>query len=626
MVTQHRIPQRAERRKRAYPAAKSPMNTLMVIPTYWSRDSATGWQPGDAVYDHPTPLDQEGTLLRTLESLNVLSNTDYSLAILACATAPDIEQAVEERVTNMVRAAEPPVETYVISHSHLHALRRELEAAGRDDLAGVLSLTGYSNIRNMCLFVPYVLGAEVAVLIDDDELFDDSQFMDKARQFIGSRFMGQTIDGVAGYYINARGTYYDDVPEEIHWMTYWDRFGSKREAFDQIIPGEPRLKRTPFAFGGCMVIHRSLFRSVPFDPRVTRGEDTDYVLNARMFGFDFFLDNQLYIQHRPPPKTHPTWQRFREDVFRLLYSKAKIDGQTPQVNMDIVTAEDFDPYPGEFLKDTLDDKILKTNLILALDYLANDRVEDARETIRNIWLAKTKAIPKDNPFETYLAFQRRWRALRKLARRELSEAFYTILQRGHIYYEEEELLKEAQRAAFERTTEAMHELCFEDIAFFDGLEPEQIEMLRAICQREFFVKDEIVLEKGSEQQKLYIITKGAARITLSDDSEEETVLVDVGEGEVLGEVSLVIDAPHSATVTVLEPTEVITFERGDLFNLMGKSPELASKLWQRLAQSLGDRLRDSNYRYLSHTREVHDVADKLLGTGPLDVPGPGDDG
>jgi CRP-like cAMP-binding protein len=367
-----------------------------------------------------------------------------------------------------------------------------------------------------------------------------------------------------------------------------------------------------------MVIHRSLIRSVPFDPRITRGEDTDYVLNARMFGFNFFLDNQLYIQHRPPPKTHPTWQRFREDVFRLLYSKAKLDGQTTQINMDLVTAEDFDPYPGEFLKDTLDDKILKTNLILALDYLANDRVDDARETIRNIWLAKTKAVPKDNPFEAFLAFARQWRSLRKLTRRELHEAFFSIVQRGQIYYEEEEMLKEAQRAAFERAAEVTTAPSLEDIPFFDGLTPAQIEMLRSISRREFFVKDEVMLEKGSAQHKLYIITKGLARITLTDGSEEETTLVDVGEGEMLGEVSLVIDAPHSATVTALEPTEVITLDRNALFDLMGKSPELAANMWHRLASALGSRLRHSNDRYMSHVRETYDVADELLGdTGPL---------
>ncbi|MBE9478994.1 MAG: cyclic nucleotide-binding domain-containing protein [Chloroflexi bacterium] len=590
----------------------------MVIPTYWSREKAVGWQPGDIIYDHPTPIDQEGTLAKTLESLMVLDDKDFSLVVLACSTAPDIERDVEDRANELVREVDSPIETFVISHSHLHAMHQTLREAKRDDLIDVLSLAGYSNIRNMCLFIPYVLGAEIAVLIDDDEFIDDPKFIYKAREFISSRFMGQTIDGVAGYYLNAKGSYYDDVPEEIHWMTYWDRFGSKREAFDKIIPGEPRLKLTPFAFGGCMVIHRSLFRTVPFDPRITRGEDTDYVLNARMFGFNFFLDNELYIQHRPPSKTHPTWQRFREDIFRLLYSKAKIDGQTEEVNMTLVEAEDLDPYPGEFLRDTLDDKILKTNLILALDYLTDDRVADAKETIRNIWLAKTKAIPIDNPFEAYLHFQRRWRALRKLTSRGLSVAFSSIIKTGNIRLEEVARATEVMRAEFEQFDDEALLLLIKDIPLFKGLNQEQIQALLSICKREFFTKDEVVITEGSKEHALFVITKGRVRITLGSDSEESMELIDLGVGETLGEVSLLIDAPHSATVTALEPTEVITFTRRSLTALMAGYPELAAEVWHRLAQSLSGRLRHSNERYLSHIRETYDVADDLLGTQPLE--------
>ncbi len=594
------------------------MKIVMVIPTYWSREKAVGWQPGDIVYDHPTPIDQEGTLAKTLESLRVLDDKDFSLVVLACSTAPDIERDVEDRANELVREVDSPVETFVISHSHLRAMHQALREAERDDLIDVLSLAGYSNVRNMCLFIPYVLGAEIAVLIDDDEFIDDPKFIYKAREFIGSRFMGQTIDGVAGYYLNAKGSYYDDVPEEIHWMTYWDRFGSKREAFDKIIPGEPRLKLTPFAFGGCMVIHRSLFRTVPFDPRITRGEDTDYVLNARMFGFNFFLDNELYIQHRPPLKTHPTWQRFREDIFRLLYSKAKIDGQTEEVNMTLVEAEDLDPYPGEFLRDTLDDKILKTNLILALDYLTDDRVSDAKETIRNIWLAKTKAIPIDNPFEAYLHFQKRWRALRRLTSRGLSVPFSSIIKTGNIRLEEVARATEVMRAEFEQLDDEALLLLIKDIPLFKGLHPDQIQALLSICKREFFAKDDVVITEGSKEHALFVVTKGKVRITLGNDSEESMELIDLGVGETLGEVSLLIDAPHSATVTALEPTEVITFTRRSLEDLMAGYPQLAAEVWHRLAQSLSGRLRHSNERYLSHIRDTYDVADDLIGTQPLE--------
>ena len=594
------------------------MKTVMVIPTYWARESATGWQPGDAVYDHPTPIDQEGTLREALDSLAVLESNDFSLLILACATTPEIEEAVEERVSEIVQAGKRPVDTYVVSHSHLRDLQAVIAESGNEELADILSLTGYANIRNMCLFVPYVLGAEVVVLIDDDEIFDDPQFMEKAGEFIGRRFMGQTIDGVAGYYVNSSGSYYDDVPDEIHWMTYWDRFGSKREAFDQVIPGEPRLKLTPFAFGGCMVIHRSLFRSVPFDPRIARGEDTDYVINARMFGFDFFLDNELHIQHRPPEKTHPTWRRFREDIFRLLYTKAKIDGQTPETNMTIVSAEDFDPYPGEFLKDTLEDKILKSNLILALDYLANDRIEEARETIRNIWLANTAAIPGENPFRGYLKFQQRWRALRKLTYRELHEALHSVIDKSRLNHQKDEKRSEALPAQTPETAPSISAPPIEGVPFFAGLNDEQVEKLFAIGDQLHFDQDDVILKEGTLNSNLYIILKGAARIVLANDSEESMELIEVGDGEVLGEVSLLIDAPHAATVTAIEPTDVIQIERDSLLELTEEAPELAAQVWHQLAISLGTRLRDTDTRYLSHVRETHDVADKMLGTGPLD--------
>jgi CRP-like cAMP-binding protein len=400
-------------------------------------------------------------------------------------------------------------------------------------------------------------------------------------------------------------------------MTYWDRFGSKREAFDKVIPGEPRLKVTPFAFGGCMVLHRSLFRTVPFDPRITRGEDTDYVLDARMFGFQFFLDNQLYVQHRPPSEYHPTWQRFREDIFRLLYSRAKIQGQSREVNMTVVQAEDLDPYPGEFLKDTLDDKILKTNLILALDYLADDRVEDAKETIRNIWLANTKAIPDDNPFETYLDFQGRWTTLRKLTARRLNNEMAEIVQSGRIVRESELRAHLALRAEFMRANHEDALTILETFELFHGFRRNQLKTLLTMGQREIFDQGDVLVRESSSEQDLYVIMKGKARISLSTQSNEEIVLVDVGVGETFGEDSLLIDVPHPPTVTALEPMDVLRFTRQSLMELMTTDSGLAARLWHRLARLLSDRLHNSNTRYLSTVREVPDVSDDLVGTRPL---------
>lgn len=89
---------------------------------------------------------------------------------------------------------------------------------------------------------------------------------------------------------------------------------------------------------------------MPFDPKIARGEDIDFLINARMFGFPFFRDNQLSITHLPPPKTHPTWLQLRVDIYRFMYERAKIEHQKEIKGMKKVYPEDFDPYPGAFLK------------------------------------------------------------------------------------------------------------------------------------------------------------------------------------------------------------------------------------------------------------------------------------
>ncbi len=67
-----------------------------------------------------------------------------------------------------------------------------------------------------------------------------------------------------------------------------------------------------------------MFQIVPFDPHVTRGEDIDYLMNAKMFGFDFFLDNKLSIKHLPPKKNHPIWKRLEKTFIGSCTNKLKL--------------------------------------------------------------------------------------------------------------------------------------------------------------------------------------------------------------------------------------------------------------------------------------------------------------
>lgn len=137
-------------------------------------------------------------------------------------------------------------------------------------------------------------------------------------------------------------------------------------------------------------------------------------MNAKMFGFKFFLDNRLSIKHDAPPKTHPLWQRVREDIFRFMYQKSKMETQVPTSGMVKIKAEDLDPYPGEFLKDDLEERIFRSNLMLATDYLRAGDNKGAMECMNNIYIAQTKAIPQKNPFQNLLQLQKTWKELMEI--------------------------------------------------------------------------------------------------------------------------------------------------------------------------------------------------------------------
>ncbi len=388
------------------------MKITMAIPSYWGRDTKTGWQEGDAVYDHPTPLDHEGTLQRAIKSIGLLEDKDFDLVILAVPTTEEIEEQVEQKLADQIKpiSSSAGVRILLFGPSALKAILAQLREESKPEYADILRLRGYSNVRNLCMFVPHVLGSEAAVLIDDDEVFEDPGFMSKAKDFIGREYEGEMANAVAGYYLQPDGDYrvkFEPQP----WMNFWDQYERMNEAFDKFIGTEPRLKETPFVFGGNMVVHRNLFTRVPFDPEVPRGEDIDFLINARMFGFSFFLDNQLSIKHLPPPRSHPVWRRLREDIFRFVYERAKIERQREGKGMSRVRPEELDPYPGCFLKGDLEEKIEKASRLLSEDYLAQGDAKGSQEALRNIELATTEAVPNRDPFRHLCDLQEQWQGL-----------------------------------------------------------------------------------------------------------------------------------------------------------------------------------------------------------------------
>lgn len=548
------------------------MNIAVVIPTYWSRKKDDPWIEGDAVYDHPTALDGDDTLGRTLESMKHLDNQNFKLIIPVCPTTDEIEDEAEEIVRRIVEEADLGFPTYIFTQKNLRNIKEYLRGKGLSERSNMLlNQKGYSNVRNICLYSAHILGADATILIDDDEVFENTAYVDMAVEFIGKRIYGKGIYGVAGYYLNKYDEFYDDV-NIVPWMTYWDRFGSKTKAFDKIIACDPRLKVTPFAFGGAMVIHKNLLKMVPFDPDVTRGEDIDYLINAKMFGYDFFLDNKLNIKHLPPKKNHPIWKRLREDTYRFMYEQAKIRSQYEVNNMTKVTADDFAPYPGDFLRDDLEDKIYKTNVLLALDYLANGNIEGCQESLRNIYLSKNDAMPKKDPFTEYRRRQKEWVELIDLTLKERMEV-RKIMESNNLtrtYYR----IDPDRYKNISDTVKIDNFSKFED---FKGLTEDDLLKLASITEMRAYNDSDTVFTEGDNTLELFLIITGCVRIVEFNSKKEEIVLGTVCSNGVIGETFMVKNE-YNVTGIASEFTELMALKKEDLTRLIKEEPELGNKL------------------------------------------------
>lgn len=386
------------------------MKTTMVVPSYWGRSLKKPIDLDDEIYDHPTPIDEEGTLKRALDSFQQLQNRDFRIVIIGAAANPQFQGACQTKIGEIIQNCQLKVPINLFSYKEGETIKRKLREKGHDDLAHLISLKGYSNIRNACIIAAIITDADIAVFFDDDEIITDPEFINKAQDFMGEKFDGKKVIGKAGYYIRPEADTYK-IPPQHDWVwAEWDGTAAMNEAF-KIIEDPPRLKLTPFAFGGNMVIHSDLFKKVAFDPNIRRGEDIDYLFNAKMFGHDFLLDNELFIKHLPPKSRNPGWQGFRENIYRFIYSREKLLAQKPIKGMRMVEIEELDPYPGIFLKNDLQDRIYKTSVLLALDYLLKKDEEGFEKALKNIGIAKYKAKPEHNPFEWYLNYNKEWQRL-----------------------------------------------------------------------------------------------------------------------------------------------------------------------------------------------------------------------
>lgn len=375
------------------------MATCVVIPTFWTRRGGRSSDHLINVYDHPTPIDGESPLADCLRSLEDVRDVG-KIVVLVATTDASIEHEAEDRVREIADDF-PSLDTMVFGRAELGSLHRRLEQLEFSDMISGVSLTGYGAVRNTGLVVAATLGSDVCVFIDDDEVITDPDFLHTGVEGLGMKTPdGKVLFAKTGYYVDAKGGHH--LRDDAHWSdALWREADDYNRAMGAV-DAPPRIKPTTLAFGGCMALHRDMYCNVSFDPWVLRGEDVDYVINARMHGGDVFLDGDWHVVHRPPESPSAA-QHFRQDVYRFIYEHRKLEFARSQIDLRRVPATSLRPYPGDFVGAGVMWRAVGTALLRALA----GREPGAHLAIARSVFGDASRYARRN-CDNYFAFQRRW--------------------------------------------------------------------------------------------------------------------------------------------------------------------------------------------------------------------------
>lgn len=107
----------------------------------------------------------------------------------------------------------------------------------------------------------------------------------------------------------------------------------------------------------------------------------------------------------------------------------------------------------------------------------------------------------------------------------------------------------------------------------------------AVVKRRFKRGDRIV-EQGLKSNALHIILSGRARVLASDSRGREVILATLQPGDYIGEMSLIDNEPHSATVRAEVQTDVLMLGRSDFARCMPESSSMAYAVMRVLVRRL----------------------------------------
>jgi CRP/FNR family transcriptional regulator, cyclic AMP receptor protein len=151
-----------------------------------------------------------------------------------------------------------------------------------------------------------------------------------------------------------------------------------------------------------------------------------------------------------------------------------------------------------------------------------------------------------------------------------------------------------------RTDKLIHEL--KDAIILQSLSARELRRFAKACEPRDYEAGEKLVEQDALGSDLHILLEGTVDITVHGKGAEDVRVSEVRKGDVLGEASIFMDLPRTASAVARGPCLVAAVSRDRLFAYCERNPRAGLKIFGFVIYSLLRRL-GSTSRDLAQERE-----------------------
>ena len=124
------------------------------------------------------------------------------------------------------------------------------------------------------------------------------------------------------------------------------------------------------------------------------------------------------------------------------------------------------------------------------------------------------------------------------------------------------------------------------VPLFSMLTASQAEAVAGAVVKSRFKRGESIVEQGKKSDALSIILTGRARVVTTDTRGREVILATMHPGDYVGEMSLIDNEPHSATVRAEIQTDALVLGRLEFARCLPENSSMAYAVMKGLVQRL----------------------------------------